>query len=176
MKKIKVTSQISLEMMDFGHEEPFFSNIFEKTNTSDEYRKNLQKKYKTLEAVKFKIDDAVNNKRLVDGTPDFFIFYDGKIAGMFEFHPLSLDDHLEVGYWLYEEFRGRGILSSIFPVMISYANQNFSKNKILATTSISNIPSQKLLAKIRFIKTGRVLEFPEENGTISKEFEYILPL
>ncbi|MBC86731.1 MAG: hypothetical protein CL677_06080 [Bdellovibrionaceae bacterium] len=169
---IKVSDDISLELMNMNHAPLFFQSIHEKESETDIYRHNLQEKYRKLENIETRIEDAVNNKRNVDGTPDFFIFYGDKIAGIFEFHPLTEEDHIEVGYWLYEEYRNKGILSKVFPLMIQYAKVNFNKTKILATTSTENIPSQKLLEKMEFNKTGNVLEFEQPDGTLSKEFEY----
>ena len=150
--KIIISNDIFLEMMDKKHVSLFYESIHEKVSDTDHYRQNLQKKYKKLEDVESRIEDAVKNKRNVDGTPDFFIFYGNKIVGIFEFHPLLDGDHIEVGYWLYEEHRNKGILSKVFPIMIEYARDNFDKPNILATTSIENVPSQKLLEKIKFTK------------------------
>ena len=168
---MKINDQLELRLFDLGLSEDFFNSIHSVKNDNDNYRLNLQQNYKTLVDVENRIHDAVENKFKVDGSPDFFIYHQNELIGVFEFHPLSDEDHVEVGYWLYAEFRSKGIMTMVFPFMINYAKEYFSKSKMLATTKIDNIPSQRLLEKNRFTKTGRILDF---DG--SKEFEYIYSL
>lgn len=174
--KIIVNDEIDLRLFNEDLIPDFFESIHLVKDDSDEYRCNLQRKYKTIDDLKVSIVDAIENKYNLDGTPDFFIFFKGNLAGIFEFHPLTEKDHIEVGYWLYPEYRQKGIVSSVFPKMLDYAKKYFSKPKILATTSITNVPSQKLLEKLQFKKTGRILSFKRNGKEEVKEFEYILPL
>ena len=173
--EIAINKDIYLKMFDQSFVGEFYSAIHER-NEKDDYRCNLQRKYKTLKKLESRIIDAIENKYKIDGTPDFFIYFKEKLVGVFEFHPLNEEDFVEVGYWLFSEYRRRGIISSIFPFMIKYAKNNFSKSKILATTSVKNIPSQKLLEKIQFKKTGRILEFEKDFGKVEREIEYIYQL
>ncbi len=93
------------------------------------------------------------------------------IASMFEFHPITKPDQVEIGYWLYEEFRQKGILSQVLPRMIAYTQTHINVSKIRATTAIENIPSQKLLEKCGFIWTDTI-EYQIEAKS-RKEFEYL---
>lgn len=171
--KIEINKDIQLILFDESLTKEFYDAIHAFKNESDVYRCNLQRKYDQYEKLEARIKDAIENKYKRDGTPDFFIYYQGNLAGIFEFYPLTPDDFIEIGYWLFSEFRRKGIISSVFPIMIDYAKNNFSKSKILATTPIDNIPSQKLLDHVQFQKTGKILELKQVDGEIVKEFEYI---
>jgi len=173
--EIIIDEQIKLKLFNLNEVDQFFESIHQENPTNDSYRANLQRKYSTLQKLVNRIEDAVENKFKIDGTPDFFIYLNNQIAGMFEFHPLTKDNFIEVGFWLYPEFRRKGLLTKVFPAMIKYAKNNFSKDKILATTSIENVPSQKLLESNRFLKIGLTEEVLSD-GTVEKQYIYELPL
>lgn len=171
--KLKINKDVELYLFSLSYAADFYESIHKSNAINDVYRGRLKEKYNTLDKVKSRIIDAIDNKYKVDGSPDFFIFYKNELAGIFEFHPLQENEnYLEVGYWLYPEFRRMGILFDIFPEMFKYCKDNFSRTRILATTSVENIPSQKLLDKVGFRKTGRLLSFDSENGELNKEIEY----
>lgn len=169
-----IGKNIQLKQFSIDQAGPFYNSIHDEIDPSDDYRVRLQEKYSTLDKVEARIIDAVDNKFKVDETPDFFIYYKSELAGIFEFAPLEKNKKfVEVGYWLYRKYRRKGILSAIFPEMIAYAKSNFSKReRLIATTPLDNIPSQKLLEKIGFQNTGKVHEFKKEHGIVEKDIEY----
>ena len=164
--RITVDDDIYLELFDIKFVKTFFGSIHASDAISDSYRESMQRKYPKIEDLEFRIQDAIQNKYLKDGTPDFFIFYRGNLAGVFEFHPLTADDHIEIGYWLYSEFRKLKIMSRVFTSMIPYAKNHFNRPKLLACTAPDNQPSLKLLESVGFIETGK------SNG----ELEFVLGL
>lgn len=169
---IIVNDDIRLELFKLAHKEPYFQSIHE-LKEEDEFRDNLQKRFTNIKKIELMLVDAIDEKLKKTGSPDYFIIYKGQIAGMFEFHPLDDADYIEMGYWVYAKFRRRGILSTIIPLMIKFTKEHFDKSKILATTPTDNIPSQGLLQKMKFQKTGKILEFTNsKTGITSKEFEY----
>jgi len=173
-KKIKINQYIHLELMSFDHKNQYFDSIHKDIHDNDYFRLRLKKKYPEIIKIYLLLKHVINNKFSQNGSPDYFIFYKYELVGMFEFHPIIKSvNFLEIGYWLYKDFRRKGILSSIIPVMIEFAKSYFDKIKVLATTSINNSASQKLLKKMNFMKTNRILEFTDKNtGVVSKEFEY----
>ena len=171
--EIEINEEIKLKRFSLELVNEFYKSIHEFEDPSDDYRVRLQNKHKTLKNTEAVIVDAIDNKFLLDGTPDFFIYYREKIAGIFEFAPLQGNlDFVEVGYWLYKPYRRRGILSSIFPTMINYAIEHFDRPRLIATTSLENLPSQKLLEKCSFRNTGKIEEFKKESGVVEKDVEY----
>ncbi|RIV22686.1 N-acetyltransferase [Fibrisoma montanum] len=51
----------------------------------------------------------------------------------------------EIGYWLGEEYWGRGIMSEAVPVMTNYIFRNFQVNRIFACVLEQNIGSMRVL-------------------------------
>ena len=160
--------------MNLDFTEKFFSSIHQHHSSTDDYRIRLQNKYSTIQTIQKRILSSLYEKFLIDGTPDFFIFYRNQLVGMFEFHPITKPDQVEIGYWLYEEFRQKGILSQVLPRMIAYTQTHINVSKIRATTAIENIPSQKLLEKCGFIWTDTI-EYQIEAKS-RKDFEYLYRL
>ncbi len=72
----------------------FFESVQANPAPKDDFCGKMQAKYSSLEKVEARIEDAIANKFELDGTPDFFIFYQNQIAGVFEFHPLSHADQV----------------------------------------------------------------------------------
>lgn len=170
-----ISDHLKLGLLSMDDLDPFFQAIHKNMITKDDYRIGLQNKFHTKEKLSTHFLDIIENKYSLDKTPDFFIYDNDVIAGVFQFHPLTSDDHVEIGYWLFEEYRNQKILTNIFPVMIEYARNHFDKAKILATTGIDNIPSKHLLQKFLFKKTGKVIEQKTSKG-IELEYEYVYNL
>lgn len=171
---ITVSPEIQLRQMNLDFTKTFFSSIHQHSSATDEYRMRLQKKYDSIESVQKRISAGLSEKFLVDGTPDFFIFYQEQLIGMFEFHPITKPKQVEIGYWLYEEYRRKRILSLIMPKMIDYAQTHLNILKIRATTRVENIPSQKLLEKFGFCLTDTI-EY-QVKGKPIRELEYFYVL
>jgi RimJ/RimL family protein N-acetyltransferase len=161
----------SLFLRQFRHEcaTDFFESIHETVNAKDPYRSRLQLKYKKLEDVQKRLTKAIEQKFLKDQTPDFFIYNENKVVGVFEFAPLEEGkEYTEIGYWLYEEQRNKGIMSLVFPYMIEYAEQKLKRPKLRAITANHNDSSMHLLKKFKFNPVGTLLELDEDTGQKEK--------
>ncbi|GAA4415133.1 GNAT family N-acetyltransferase [Nibrella viscosa] len=56
----------------------------------------------------------------------------------------------EIGYWLGEEYWGRGIMSEAIPVMVDYIFKNFQVNRIYACVLEGNTASMRVLEQSGF--------------------------
>lgn len=56
----------------------------------------------------------------------------------------------EIGYWLGEDFWGRGIMSEAIPIMVSYIFRNFQVNRIYACVLAGNTASMRVLEQTGF--------------------------
>ncbi len=175
--KIEISNVIYLELYSLAKANAFYHSIHKVNDETDQYRTRLKNKHRSIEDTKEIIRDAIDDKYKLDGTPDFFIYFENEIAGVFEFAPLEEGtDFVEVGYWLFKEYRRRGILTSVFPSMIEFAKNNFDRARLIATTPLDNLASRKLLEKCHFTNTGKIQEFTKEDGIIEKDIEYEYPL
>jgi RimJ/RimL family protein N-acetyltransferase len=166
---ITIDKHLELRIFDLAYATDFFDAIRRPSNTGDVFVDPIQRKYITLNLVISRIHDAVENKFKIDSTPDFFIYVENKIAGVFEFHPLSDENFIEIGFWLFPEYRNRGILSKVIPNMIKYAATNFHREKIIATTAIENVPAQKVLEGSGFVRQDMTEEILAD-GKIEKQY------
>jgi RimJ/RimL family protein N-acetyltransferase len=56
----------------------------------------------------------------------------------------------EVGYWLSEQYWGRGITSEVMPVMVDYIFRNTQVNRLYACVLEGNIGSMRVLERAHF--------------------------
>ncbi len=56
----------------------------------------------------------------------------------------------EIGYWLGEDYWGRGITTEILPVMVRYIFKSFQVNRLFACVLEGNIASMRVLEKAGF--------------------------
>lgn len=73
----------------------------------------------------------------------------------------------ELGYWLAEEYWGRGIITEAIKLIIPYAFDNFDINRIYARPFGGNIASQKVLEKNGFHLEATL------KGTFFKNGQYL---
>ena len=62
----------------------------------------------------------------------------------------------EFGYWLGEEFWGRGIMSEVIPAFAEYCFENFSLHRLYAEAYANNPASARVLEKAGFVLEGRL--------------------
>jgi len=92
----------------------------------------------------------------------------GKVAGSIGIHPLTdiYGKSAELGYWIGEEFWGKGLVAKAVEEMLVYAFETFNINRVFARTSHVNLASQRVLLKSGFVQEAAFKE------TIFKYGEY----
>jgi RimJ/RimL family protein N-acetyltransferase len=58
--------------------------------------------------------------------------------------------HLQLSYWLGEEFWNQGIITEVIPELVSFGFEKLNADSIFATTVPDNVGSQKVLLKNGF--------------------------
>jgi [ribosomal protein S5]-alanine N-acetyltransferase len=98
----------------------------------------------------------------------------GSAAGGIGFKP-GEDVHrhtAEIGYWLSEEFWGKGIMSEVVPAFVNYCFEKFSLKRISAAAYSSNPASARVLEKAGFILEGRLRKNVIKDGKILDSLLY----
>ena len=72
----------------------------------------------------------------------------------------------EFGYWLGEEFWGKGIMTEAVTAFVNYCFENFSLNRIFASAYANNPASARVLEKAGFILEGRMRNNVIKDGKI----------
>ncbi|GAB6900395.1 GNAT family N-acetyltransferase [Kineosporia succinea] len=73
----------------------------------------------------------------------------------------------DVGYWVAESHGGRGVATAAVTGMLKIAFDSFNLHRIAASTMVSNVRSQRVLAKTGFERIGLAPDFLYINGAWS---------
>ncbi|TKC04732.1 GNAT family N-acetyltransferase [Pedobacter polaris] len=106
----------------------------------------------------------------------FAIVVNGEVAGSIGIHP-QLDfycKNAEMGYWISEEYWGRGIVPEAIKLMVNYGFKTFDITRIFARTFDTNIKSQRVLEKTGFTLEAQLKETFYKNGTVYDEVIYAI--
>ena len=78
----------------------------------------------------------------------------------------------EMGYWLAEEYWGKGIATAAVKQIIVFGFQTFDINRIFARPFSTNLDSQRVLEKAGMILEARLKQSIVKNGRYLDEFIY----
>jgi len=82
--------------------------------------------------------------------------------------------NVEIGYWLAEEYWGKGIATTSILLIVKYIFDNFDTIRIYAETYADNIGSRKALEKAGFRKEARLKNSIIKNDIIRDSIIYAL--
>ena len=104
----------------------------------------------------------------------FAIDVNGEAVGSIGLHPQQdiQRKNMELGYWLGEPFRGKGIMPQAVLQMVAYGFAHFDITRIFARPFGSNIASQKVLEKAGFTLEARFENTFFKNGAFVDELIY----
>lgn len=117
----------------------------------------------------FTIADAMEFFRLMQktyeiGRPEFFVVADKSTdemigaIGLHAEHTLDRRPQVgELGYWLGKPFWGQGYIREALGVVLAYAFGPLGMKRIVATTNLDNVRSQRVLRDMGFVYLG---DFP----------------
>jgi RimJ/RimL family protein N-acetyltransferase len=79
---------------------------------------------------------------------------------------LSADAHrAELGYWLAQSYRGRGLMPRVIRTFSDYAFQQLRIHRLFATPLTSNLASHRALEKAGFHREGLLRHYHLKQGT-----------
>lgn len=106
----------------------------------------------------------------------FAIEVAGRAVGGIGLHPQE-DIHrknAELGYWLGEDYWGKGIISQAILEMLEFAFANPELERVFARPFGSNLASQRVLEKCNFVLEARLEKVLFKNGAYEDELIYAL--
>ncbi|KXK37763.1 MAG: GNAT family N-acetyltransferase [Saprospiraceae bacterium] len=80
--------------------------------------------------------------------------------------------NVELGYWLGEDFWGKGIITRAIPQIIDFTFATYDIDRIFARTFGTNIASQKVLQKNGFVQEAWFERILYKNGVYLDEVIY----
>jgi ribosomal-protein-serine acetyltransferase len=83
------------------------------------------------------------------------IRYDGEIAGMIGFRRLDWANRIaEIGYWLGEEYQGRGIMTACCRALVDFAFREYGLNRVEIHVATGNVKSRAIPERLGFTCEG----------------------
>jgi RimJ/RimL family protein N-acetyltransferase len=125
----------------------------------------------------YTIEDArkfLQNATTVQPTTNFCIEVDGTAVGGIGIH-LGVDVHrhtAELGYWLGEEFWGRGVMTEAVVAFTDFCFQNFRLRRVYAEPFANSSASARVLEKAGFIFEGRLKNNVLKDGELLDSLLY----
>jgi len=100
------------------------------------------------------------------------IVLDGEVIGSIGVHQLAdiYSKSAEIGYWIAEDFWGKGIVPLAIKEMLKYGFDTFDIERIFARTTHTNMASQQVLKKSGFIFEASLKDTIFKNGEYFDEF------
>ncbi len=145
MFSYKFNDEMELRVYEQRHAEQMYALIEENRSRHPELAENF-----SLDDVKEKIRHDLelfaDNKGLGAG-----IWFRGELAGGIRYHEIDLVNRTtELGYWLGQEFEGKGIAVEACRVLIDYAFGALGLNRIVISCAAENNKSRVIPEKLGF--------------------------
>lgn len=102
---------------------------------------------------------------------DLAICYDGKMIGSAGFHTIKKDNKMaEIGYWIDEDFQGKGIVSKCVKALVKYGFEELGLNRIQILCATENKGSGAVALKCGFTLEGTLRKDMISNGVVYDSF------
>jgi ribosomal-protein-alanine N-acetyltransferase len=118
--------------------------------------------------------DYLNYVRTVEVETSFAVEYDGGAIGGIGFK-LGLDVArltAEMGYWLSEDYWGRGLTTLAVSATVDWAFENYKLTRIYAMAFAHNVASMRVLEKAGFEREGILRRSAIKNGVVLDQVLY----
>ncbi len=102
------------------------------------------------------------------------IYLNNTLIGGITIDSRSEDNKNVLGYWLVEEYWGKGYAVESCKSLISYFFSNYSENKIIASHMVDNEKSKKILISLGFKKINTSTIFSLSRNENVKDINYVL--
>lgn len=93
------------------------------------------------------------------------IWYKGRMAGSIGFLYIDWDARkTEIGYWLGDEFLGKGIATKAVKVFINHSFEELNLRKVEINVASENLNSRAIPERLGFTKEGSIRNYEKVNG------------
>lgn len=108
----------------------------------------------TLRFIRFVRDQQLRNESL-----NLCIRYRGALCGVIGFHRFDwVNRATSVGYWLAEDFQGKGIMIRSCKAMVDFAFRNFMFHRVEIRCATGNLKSRAIPERLGFREEGMIRE------------------
>jgi ribosomal-protein-serine acetyltransferase len=93
------------------------------------------------------------------------MFYEDELVGNISFNTINHDlKKVEIGYWLREQFRGKGIVTRSVSKLIDMAFRELNMQKVQISAAVDNAPSRNVCKRLGFNLEGIITCAENLNG------------
>ena len=101
------------------------------------------------------------------------IWYKGQLAGIIGFYSYNHENReASIGYWIGEEFSGKGIMSRATIAIINYGFSEMNLNRIEIRCAEYNVASQNIPKKLGFTQEGLLREIQLLKGEFVNQYVF----
>ncbi len=150
-QRAKVSSDVELRLLELRDAEKFYALV-------DRNRDHLRHWFDGYKSVEDAYAYAKGSlQRLAnDEAMTAVIWYRGQLAGIVQLEDIDWERRLtEIGYWLGEEFPGKGIATMAVRALVEHAFTNLGFERIAASVAPENVQSRALLERLGFASEHR---------------------
>lgn len=106
---------------------------------------------------------------------DFGIWYEGQWAGSMGYHAIKVSDKkAAIGYWLGEEFTGKGVMTECVKALVKYGFEELGLNRIEIECSTLNEKSRAIPKRLGFTLEGTLRQSHIVNSVVMDNYIYSL--
>ncbi len=149
----RIDDEIELRLLGEHHAETVFSLV-------DANRERLREWLAWVDStrtvddtrifIKFTLKKYADNNGFATG-----IWYRGQLAGIIDYHSWDFGNRgTEIGYWLAEEFTGKGIMTKAVKTFVDYAINTIDLNRIVIRCGTGNAKSCAIPLRLGFTHEG----------------------
>lgn len=164
MFKYKVDENIELRMTETHDAEELNALIEGSKNHIKRWAawlKDERSSENTLEFIKRNLKNFAAGEGFAVG-----IFYQNKLAGQIEYNYInSAHRKTEIGYWLGENFQGKGLMTKSCRALIDYAFHELKLNRVELRCAVENTKSRKVAERLGFKNEGIARQAELIHGT-----------
>lgn len=155
--KINVNQDLELRQLNLDNTEELFKLTDENRNYLREWLPWLDKN-KTIEDTKKFIQGGLEKREKGIGF-EFGIWYKGELAGCLGLHELNKANRKTViGYWLAEQFQGKGIMTEAVKALINHIFDHLKLNRVEIHCAVGNEKSCTIPQRLGFTHEGIMRE------------------
>ncbi|MFD2444121.1 GNAT family N-acetyltransferase [Bacillus sp. CGMCC 1.16607] len=149
----KIDENVSLRKIDLKDAERIFELTDKSRNSRREWLPWLDFTTKVEDTRKFIqscLKGYAENKSL-----NTVILFNGEIVGVAGFNNINWSNKTAyIGYWLGEEYQGKGIITKVAKDLTNYAFNHLNLNKVEIRAAVENKKSRSIPERLGFINEG----------------------
>jgi ribosomal-protein-serine acetyltransferase len=169
--RIEIDEKLRLELIEEKHADHLFNLI----NISRPYLKQWLPWVDftiTVDNTKDYIVSSLKRHSENNGF-DCAIIFNNEVAGIIGLRSIDNTNKItSIGYWLGENFQGRGIMTKACKALTDYCFDTLNLNRVVINCSTENLKSQAIPKRLNFKKEGTIRQGEFLNGKFVDYYLY----